>query len=224
MRKIIDFFANQKPYFWIFAVVTALAQCTAYWLPDLLARDEYHLLGSAFDDRTPVLPGFIYIYVGAFFFWFGAYAYYYGKGIALAKRVLTADIFCKTVGFVVYCLYPCTLRQVAPEEISGFGAWLMKLIYLADRPSKLLPSMHCFVSILLALPVFYRGAQPVPTVLKIFFPLMALAVCASTLFVKQHVFVDVYSAAALALVGWGVSLLFWRLIDAKRQERLETPV
>ena len=217
MNTVIRFFKRQKGYFWVYALITAAAHCLAYWLPDALARSDYRMLGSAFDEAIPVVPGFIYIYVGAYFFWIAAYAYYYAKSRALADRLFTADIICKAVGLMVYCLYPCTLKQAAPEEITGFGAWLMKLIYLADKPSKLLPSMHCYVSILLALPVCSKYARPMPAWLKIAFTAMAVAVCASTLFVKQHVFADVYTALMLAVAAWMLSLLLWRVLDRRRR-------
>ena len=218
MNRIIVFLKKQPHIFWVYAITTLACQLLAYWLPDALDLVESRMLGSALDDAIPFLPGFIYIYVGAFLFWIGAFAYFYSKNRALAARLLTADLICKVAGFATFCLYPCTLRQPAPEEIHGFGAWLVRLIYASDEPSKLLPSMHCSVSILLALPAFSKHAQPVPVAVKITFPLAALAICASTLFVKQHVFADVWTAAILALAAWFLSLLTWRWIDGKKQK------
>lgn len=220
MKKIIGFVKRQPHYFWLYGAVTLITHLLTYWLPDLFKTDQYHLLGSAVDEAVPFIPGFIYIYVGSFIFWPLSYAYFYSWNQALAIRLLTADLLCKAVAFFAFCLYPCTLSQPVPEEITGFGAWLVKFIYASDKPTKLLPSMHCYVSILLALPPFCRQAAGTPKWMKMTFPLIALSICASTLFVKQHVFDDIWTAAILAVGAWLISLLVWRKNDLKRQATL----
>ncbi len=222
MKRIITAAKRMPPYFWLYAIVTLVTQLLTYWLPDVLDIGMVHLLGTSFDDATPFVPAFIYIYVGAFFFWIGGYAYLYSRNRAIADRLLTADLLCKAAGLLVFCLYPCTLKQPASEEITGVGAWLVKMIYSIDKPGKLLPSMHCYVSILLALPAFSKHAGEVPVRIRISFPLFGLAICASTLFVKQHVFVDVWTAAVLAVCAWMISLLLWKRTDQKRLKRLKS--
>lgn len=217
MKKIAAFVKRLPHYFWIYALITGVSHILAYWLPDVLAVGEVHLLSSKIDDAIPFVPGFIYIYVGSYVFWVLGYAYFYSRNRALADRLLTADLICKVVSFLIFCLYPCTLAQPANEEITGFGAWLVKVIYASDKPSKLLPSMHCYVSILLALPPFCAQASGTPKWIKIAFPLFALAICASTLFVKQHVFADAWTAAILAAGAWLISLIIWRRADRKKQ-------
>ncbi len=219
MNKPIARLRSLPRTFWLYAVVTLIVHIATYWLPNVLNTGHLHVLSTPLDESIPVLPWFIYVYVGAFAFWILSYAYFYAQNRAIARRVFTADLICKAVSFVVFCLFPCTLKRADPEEIRGVGAWLMRLIYASDKvenkSGQLLPSMHCYVSILLAIPVFSKYAGKVPAWLKVFSPLYALAVCLSTLFVKQHVFHDVYTAAILAFAAWFISLYFWHRYDEK---------
>ena len=207
-------------YFWVLAVLTALSQFTTYYLPRVLHPAKLTLLTSKIDDSIPFIPGFIYIYVGAFVFWIVSFIYLYLKNKALAYRLFTADCICKFVCTFFFCFYPCTMNQPADSEITGFGAWLVRVIYASDEPTQLLPSMHCYMSVLLALPLFSKRAEPVPMWAKIFSPIYALLVCASTMFVKQHVFADVWTGILLAFIGWFASLGIWKLVDAHRQNKI----
>ena len=203
-------------HFRVYAPTTFVVHFIAYYLPDALDLGEPKLLGSAFDESIPFVPGFVYIYVGAFVFWLSMFAYVYSKNRDIARCLFVADLICKAVAFATYCLYPCTMVQPAAEEIRGFGAWLMRIVYANDTPTKLLPSMHCFLSLILALPVLTKRIGHIPLWLRVFAPSYALLVCLSTVFVKQHVLADVYTAAILAFLAWGLSLLFWRIVDGRR--------
>ena len=46
---------------------------------------------------------------------------------------------------------------------------------------------------------------------------MTLLIYASTLFVKQHFFLDVISGIAVALASWGIIALIWRQLRKRAQ-------
>ena len=215
--KIAKTIKSLPKYFWVLAFLTAAFQFATYYLPRILHSQNLTVLSSKADDAIPFIPGFAYIYIGAFLFWVFSFGYIYAKNKPIAYRLFTADCLCKIVCAICFCLYPCTMMQPDVSEIHGFGAWLLRIVYDADEPTQLLPSMHCYMSLLVAYPMFSKRAQPVSLGLKLFTVIFALLICASTLLVKQHVIADVLTGAALALVGWFSSLGIWKLIDLRRQ-------
>lgn len=208
MKKIISRFKNIPSYARLPIIISAVTHFLVYYIPLIFGRDTVRTLSSAFDSATPLIPAFVYIYVAAFPFWVMAYIHIYSMDEYTAKRLLFADLFCKVIATLCYCLYPCTLIQPAAEEITGIGAWALKIVYFFDKPTNLLPSMHCFVSWLCARPLLTRYAKNESKKLKIGNTVFAILVFASTVFTKQHVIVDVITGFAVAEIGWLVSRLF----------------
>ncbi len=221
MNGIKALVAKMPVYGRIACTVTLATHLLSYYIPLIFNANvgpESMTLLSV-DERIPYIPGFVYIYVGAFVFWAVMYIYIYTMDRRLVVRVVTADSISKVVGILFYVLKPCWLDQSTfISDVSGFGSWLLKLIYKLDEPTNLLPSMHCFVSIMVVLPLFSRFSNAKPWV-KCCAEAYALLVCASTVLIRQHVFADVWTAAVDAGVSWCVSLLVWQLIDKKAEQK-----
>ena len=212
LRRIAELF---PPYARMPILVTLVTQLMCYYSPMIFGTGPARVLTSPLDESLPVIPAFIYIYVGAFFFWIFNYRYIYSFSAAAAKRLLTADLLCKLVCAVCFVLYPCTLIQPDTDTLHGPGTWLLKLIYFLDQPTNLLPSMHCYISVLIALPLLSKKDKRTPVWYRVFSVAFALAVCASTVFTKQHAVVDVYTGILLAAAAWLISLAVWHFIDKR---------
>ena len=204
MKKIIDRIKNIPSYGKIYVLISLVSHFAVYYLPLIFGRDTVRTLSSAFDSATPLIPAFVYIYVAAFPFWVMSYIHIYSKDRRTARRMLFADLFCKVVATLCYCLYPCTLVQPLPEQITGIGAWALKIVYYFDKPTNLLPSMHCFVSWLCARPLMSRQTKESKKNI-ICSAVFAILIFASTVFTKQHVILDVITGFAVAEIGWLIS-------------------
>ena len=223
MSKLSEKLKSLPKYFWVLAAVTAASQFTVYYLPRVLHSENLTRLSSALDDKIPVVPAFAYVYVAAFVFWVVFYIVLYLMNKRIAYRVFTADLLCKLVCVLAFCLYPCTMDQPAESELHGVGAWLMRIIYASDEPTQLLPSMHCYISILLPLALFSKYANKTSARLKIFAASFGVLICLSTVFIKQHVLMDVYTGAALAAIAFAISSIIWRFIDKARPGLANAP-
>ena len=208
MKKIISRIKNIPSYARLPIIISAVSHFMVYYIPLIFGRDTVRTLSSAFDSATPLIPAFVFIYVAAFPFWLMNYIHIYSMSPYTAKRMLFADLFCKVIATLCYCLYPCTLIQPTAEELTGFGAWALRIVYFFDKPTNLLPSMHCFVSWLCARPLLTRFAKGESKKLKIGSTVFAILIFASTVFTKQHVIVDVITGFAVAEAGWLISYLF----------------
>ena len=222
MKKLAGLIRRIPPYARTPILVTLVTQLMCYYSPMIFGVSPTHVLSSALDESIPVIPAFIYIYVAAFFFWIANYCYIYCFSADFARRLLTADLMCKIVCALCFVLYPCTLVQPDPESLHGIGAWLLKLIYHLDQPTNLLPSMHCYISVLIALPLMWKKDTRTPLWYRVFSVALALAICLSTLFTKQHVVADVYTGALMAVAAWLISRAVWGFIDRRSGAKKQT--
>ena len=171
-----------------------------YYTGRLLSVGMVHRsLETELDRAIPLLPWMILFYWGGFLFWFVNYA----LGVQLERggrgRFLAAHILGECVCFLFFVLLPTTMPR--PEVNGrGLGAMILRLTFRLDNPDNLFPSIHCFVSWLCWIGV--RGEKRIPLWYRVFSPVLALAVCVSTLTVKQHVAADAAAGILLAELSY----------------------
>lgn len=158
----------------------------------------FHDLTSVLDQKTPFFAPMILVYLLAYLQW-GLYWIFISKQSShLRSRFLSAEWISKAICAVIFIVYPTTLVR---PDLSGKDVFeqLTGLIYILDSPSNLLPSIHCLQSwfCLRAVLQFER----VPKWLKITNLIFSLLVFCSTVFVKQHVWIDFPTAVLAAEIG-----------------------
>ena len=115
--------------------------------------------------------------------------------------------------YVIFLLLPTTIAR--PEaDGSGFIGWLTRIIYMADTPVTLFPSIHCLDSWLCWR--FLVKCKKVPRWYKWVNFVFSLLVCASTVLVKQHVFVDIFAGIAVAELGLLLSRRVWDSLETRK--------
>lgn len=180
-------------------LVLLMAQIIVYYGARLLTLDRRHLcMTFSADYAIPVVPWTIIIYLGAFIFWFAAYAVILRNDDG-SGSFFRAEISGKIVCGIIFLICPTTLAR--PEvTASGFFPALLKLLYSIDLPDLLFPSIHCYVSWMCVIGM--RGKENISTGRKIFTDVMAVMICISTLTTKQHALADVVSGILLAEIMW----------------------
>ena len=145
---------------------------------------------GALEAAIPFQPAWIVVYFGSYLFWAANYILIARRGREEWFRFFWAHLCAELICGVFFVLMPTT--NVRPEVSGGdLASQLVVLLYQLDPPQNLFPSIHCLISWLCfagvrsdrRIPLWYRGFNCV----------FALAVCASTLFLKQHVIPDVLS-------------------------------
>ncbi len=174
-----------------------------YFLGRYLSRNSFHHdLTTGFDRAVPFLPWTILIYWGCYLFWAVNYSIgvKYDKGNGL--RFIMAHVIGEVVCFFAFVLYPTTMIR---PEVTGSTVFdlLMKMTYQVDSADNLLPSIHCFVSWLCWIAV--RRHDRIPGWYRYLSLIIALAVCISTLTVKQHVVADVVTGILLAEISYVIT-------------------
>ncbi len=156
----------------------------------------------AFDDMIPFCEYFIVPYLFWFLYVAASVAWFLFKRPKKEFYRMTAFLF---IGMTI-CLAICTLfpngqtmrPPVNPEK--NLFSWLIVALYKTDTSTNVFPSIHVFASLGVNLawwnsPVSleHKWIRPVSTV-------MAVSICLSTVFLKQHSVLDGLGAIVLAIV------------------------
>lgn len=169
-----------------------------------------HALGQLFPHRDlslpsepllPFLPWTIVIYVGVFAWW--GYVFYLvsQRDRREGDRLFAADLLAKLVCLAFFVFLPTSVTRPA---VTGGSLWeaAVRLLYRADTPDNLFPSVHCLLGWLCYIAL--RGRRDVPILLRTASLLLAAAVCVSTLTLRQHVLCDVIGGIALAEIAYAL--------------------
>ena len=183
-------------------LLNGLVQLVCYYLPSVLPQGRELFIKLAIDDRIPFLNWFIVFYVLAFPQWAVHWFFLAAEGEPMFTKYIRAEILGKVIGLAVFILFPVTMVRPA-DTGTGFFGLLTGAIYAIDRPTRLFPSMHCFLAW-----IWFRAvleAKDMRRGVKVLTGVLTVLICASTLFVKQHLFLDVLAGILLCEICLFVS-------------------
>ena len=169
------------------------------------------------DSYFPLVEWFIIIYIPI------AYAQWiYGFYLAARERklicykIFTAEITAKIICMACFLIIPTTMVRNDITATDFLSRWIQS-VYDVDPADNLFPSIHCLESYVLTRAAFSKkiGMERCPAWFKwASIPVTAL-VFASTLLLRQHVFVDVIAAVAVVEFGFLVSELIFKNKELK---------
>lgn len=191
----------------------------SYFFTKLIAADSIHYdLSLCIDSRIPFLPFFIVFYILAYAQWLFSYLYHCKQSEKCCYQLITSDLLSKIICIVCFIFLPTTINR---PDITGSGIfeWLTRLIFSIDSPVNLFPSMHCIMS-WLCFRSSLRIEKPSFAYSAIQF-ILSLLIFASTVFVKQHFFIDVVSGIIVAEICWFISERFslWHIFKKRECSR-----
>jgi membrane-associated phospholipid phosphatase len=146
------------------------------------------------DSAIPLIPAWIIVYYGCYVSWFWGYIIAARQNDKLFYGFFVRVFFSLIVAFLFFTLFPLEISRPEITE-PGFFNSCVRFLYSIDRPFNLLPSLHCFYNWMIYVQI--RGRKEYPLALRIFIFLLALAVFASTLFMRQHYILDIVVAVLL---------------------------
>ena len=159
----------------------------------------FHSLALPVDDRIPFFAPFIIFYILAYVQWIINYLLIAREGKAFCYHFIYGDVISKLFCLVFFLFFSTTLVR---PEVTGHSICdqLVRLVYQIDAPVNLFPSIHCLESwccihAALRMKKTPRWYLPITIV-------MSFCVFASTLLVKQHVFVDIFGGILVFEAGY----------------------
>lgn len=209
------FFARILPLYGVLPILIGLLLHFIVYFGNRLVSSgwtHYDLTIPALDGRIPFRTWAITVYIASYVFWAVGFLLIARDEKEVCYGVFSGDLIGKLLCLLFFLLLPTTMVRPSGFEVRNVFDWLTQLIYDADAPDNLFPSMHCMQSWLVTRGVFRCRALRHATAWRAFSFCFTLAIFASTLLVKQHLFVDVLGGIAVAELG----LLFARILRAGR--------
>lgn len=157
-----------------------------------------HLIGNSIDNKIP----FVLIFIIPYVFWYLMlfiipYKMYQKDKTNFYKYIITT-ILIVIIANIIFVCYPTIVNR---PELTGDNILvkLTNIIYAIDTPAlNCFPSLHCGFSMLFILHVCTSKKQSKS--FKLFTLISSILVMASTLLIKQHVFIDLIAGDALAIL------------------------
>lgn len=166
----------------------------------LITDSGFHYkIDLAIDSLIPFIPAFIIIYIGSYIQWVWGYGLIAAQNKDFCYRIISYEMISKTICLIIFLAFPTIMAR---PEIKGGGIfeYLTNLIYTADTPTNLFPSIHCLESYVIFRASF--GIKKHTKALVIFNGVFALLVFASVVCVKQHLILDIPAAIIVGELGF----------------------
>lgn len=197
MGEKIKLLIKKYSFPFIVSLSVIIYQAVAYFLAKFTPM-ERHLVGDVIDSKIPFLSIFIVPYILWYLFLVVVPCILYEQDRKSFYWYLVSNFIVDTVATIIFIFYPTLL--VRPEiSVDSVFTWLVNLIYWGDTPAlNCFPSIHC-ANCFVAIFIMIKGNK-IKKQHRFTTSIFALLIIASTLFIKQHVVIDVVGAFVLALI------------------------
>lgn len=190
---------KKNQHFWIFMAFCLFYLVSFFFLEQRQA--SIHIIHSVVDDVIPFCEYFIVPY----FMWYLyiAYSVYYFAFVSKDKKEYYQLTISMAIGMIVFLIvsyvYPNGHDLRVMIEGSSFFLNWVKFLHLIDTSTNILPSLHVFVSVACCIAFCHHQGKHQRLVQGSNI-LLTISIILSTLFLKQHSFIDVISALILNLI------------------------
>lgn len=180
----------------IITILLITFQSICYFISKTLCTIP-HYIGWKIDDMIPFNIYFIVPYFIWYLLIFMVPYYLYKNDKNLFSKYILSYLLCTLCANIVFIIYPTTV--IRPKVVGNSIFHLIaKIIFWIDTPVlNCLPSLHCAISMLFILYILECKCNKN---IKISTIVISILIMLSTLYIKQHVFVDLLTGDILALV------------------------
>lgn len=198
-----------------------LLYCVVYmvwftWLEKHVTGD-FHVIHMGIDDRIPFIEFFVVPYILWFVYQAVTVIYFFFKDVKGYYRLMFFLFSGMTVFLIISTVYP-NGQLLRPDVFPRDNIFtdLVKYIYSVDTPTNILPSIHVYNSIGVAIAIAKsEDLKKRPAVQWGAYVLTTLIVL-STMFIKQHSMFDVMCGVLMATVMY---VVVYRPQPAPRPEK-----
>lgn len=191
-------------YSWKMLIVVVGFNCLTYFGTKLITGGRHHyILQTPLDSAIPFRPEWVTVYFLAYLFWGLGFILVARESERACKVYFTGEIIAKVICFLCFVLLPTTI--VRPNIGMEGSVWqrMTYLLYQIDSPDNLFPSIHCLESWFCCRTAL--KLRKAPRWYPAFAWISAFLVFASTLLLKQHVFLDVIGGVLVLEIGFFIS-------------------
>lgn len=168
-------------------------------------KTQYHVMHVSLDDYIPYNEYFIIPYLFWFVYVSGAVMYFFFVSKQEYYRLCTFLFTGMTISLLICTFFPngTDLRvQVDPQK--NFCSFLVSLVHSADTSTNVFPSIHVYNSLGVHAAIMKSNLLQGKTGVRRWSFVLMIAICLSTMFLKQHSVMDVTGAMILAYLVYSV--------------------
>lgn len=162
------------------------------------------------DDLIPFNEYFIVPYVLWYLYFVGALFYFAYKNRESFLKLAFVMFSGMTISLIIYTFWPNAIDLRAEIVGDSIFCKLAELLRSVDTPTNVCPSIHCSSTLAVHWAVMNYGGFKHPKLTKAASGILAVLICMSTVFLKQHSIVDVFWGLALTLALIAVVKLYER--------------
>lgn len=200
-------------YGWLWVLIMLAVNAVAFQGTRLVNTWWKHYdLSLPIDSYFPLVKWFIIIYIPvAYAQWIYGFALSAREKKLTCKKIFTAEIIAKLMCMVCFLVMPTTMVRNDLTDTDLLSRWI-QFVYDTDPADNLFPSIHCLESYILTRCFFSKriGMEHCPSWFKWISIPVTLLVFASTLYMRQHVFVDIIAAIGVSELGLLISTCYYR--------------
>ncbi len=182
---------------------------------------DVNIIYSPLDSLIPFCEVFVIPYI----LWFGYVALTMVYFMITSRRdFVRTGVFLltgMTICLIIYTVFPNGI-DLKPTEFArdNFMVDIVKHIYSIDTPTNVLPSIHCLNSIGIHIGIMKSRNLSKNKWLCNASLVLAISICLSTVFIKQHSILDMFAAIALSIPLYYISYVFdWNKFFNKLPQR-----
>lgn len=210
MGKIKETLLKIVPlYGWLCAILLIAVNLLAFEGTRLINTGWKHYdLSLPIDQHFHLIKGFIIVYIPiAYSQWIYGFFLAAREKRTVCYKIYVGEMIAKLLCLICFLVIPTTMVRNDLTDTGFLSRWIQS-VYDIDPADNLFPSIHCLESYVITRAGFSRkiGMEKCPSWFKWLNIPITLLVFASTLLLRQHVFVDVIAAIIVAEIGLFISI------------------
>lgn len=219
LEKIKHFLQRYK-HIWVFSY--GLIYLPWFFYLERKVTSHYYIIHSPLDKYIPFVEYFIIPYLLWFVFIAAVVLYFFFSDTAGFYRLCTFLITGMTIFLIISTIFPngLALRPTTFERDNIFVD-MVKLLYKADTPTNVLPSIHVYNTLGVCIAIAHSDSFQKHRIWTAGSYILGALIILATVFLKQHSVVDVMTACVMAYTMY---LLVYMPVEKKVTKLSRQPV
>ena len=156
------------------------------------------LINTKFDYNTPYISYFAYFYIFWYLFIILVPFIIYKKDKQNLYKYFTMIFIGSIMASITFIVFPTKIERVIPGN--SISDKIIKILYILDDPTCCMPSLHCLICFYIIFAII--NTKYIKKYVKIIIIIISICIILSTLFIKQHVILDVVAALIISLASY----------------------
>lgn len=172
----------------IISISLVVFQSILYALSKVINGSNATLIGSHIDSLIPFNTLAIVPYCIWYFLIFIIPYYYYKKDKELISKYIVSYVLITIIANIIFIVCPTTVNRPTVSGNDIFSIMAKIVFFVDNEPLNCFPSLHCAISFLWI--IYTLSMKNSNRYFKLFITIISILIIISTLFIKQHVFID----------------------------------